>query len=113
MIACAVCGTTEVEKAIMAPRVSQSRGPDAPDTPTPLSQPATPAEQVLAELRKHVEKNATYVGRDFVSEARAMHDGEAPTRSIWGEAKGEDAKKLIEDGIQVAPLPFMPTRKTN
>jgi hypothetical protein len=53
------------------------------------------------------------VGEDFASEARAMHLGDAPERSIYGEAKPDEAKALIEDGIPVAPLPFMPNRKTN
>lgn len=82
--------------------------------PTPsLSEPASPAEQAIAEMRKQVEKNSTYVGNDFASEARAMHEGEAPERQIHGEAKPEDAKKLVEDGIPVVPLPFMTNRKTN
>ena len=49
----------------------------------------------------------------FADEARKMHDGDAPERAIYGEAKLDDAKKLIEDGVPVAPLPFMPKRKTN
>jgi hypothetical protein len=49
----------------------------------------------------------------FASEARMIHEGNAPERAIYGEAKPEDAVKLIEDGIPVAPLPFMPPRKTN
>jgi hypothetical protein len=50
---------------------------------------------------------------NFVAEARAMHDGDAPERSIYGEARADQAIKLLEDGIPVAPLPFMPTRKAN
>ncbi|MFP7673766.1 DUF1178 family protein [Marivita sp. S0852] len=113
MVTCAVCGSSNVSKAMMAPRVSTK---DA-TLPTPakpkLSQPASPAEQALAELKKHVEKNSDYVGKNFASEARAIHSGDAPDRPIWGEARGEDAKKLVEDGVPIAPLPFTPTRKTN
>ena len=49
----------------------------------------------------------------FASEARKMHDGDIPHRAIYGEAKSDEAKKLIEDGVPVAPLPFIPQRKTN
>jgi len=70
-------------------------------------------EKALAKLKAAVEKNSDYVGMNFASEARAMHDGEQPTRSIYGEARPEEAKALIEDGIRVAPLPFMPKRQTN
>jgi len=119
MVSCVVCGGAKVEKAIMTPRVRTARravaAPDVPDEPAPgpLSQPASPAEQAMAELRKKVEENADYVGKDFASEARAMHDGDTPHRSIYGEAAVDEAKKLVEDGVPVAPLPFMPNRKTN
>ena len=78
-----------------------------------MSQPASPAEQALKELRNHVEANSDYVGKDFASEARAMHVGDAPERPIYGEARVEEAKALIEDGVPVAPLPFNIGRKTN
>lgn len=119
MVSCVVCGGAKVEKAIMTPRVRTARAavttPVAPDQPVPgpLSQPASPAEQAMAELRKKVEETADYVGTDFASEARAMHDGDTPHRSIYGEAGVDEAKQLIEDGVPVAPLPFMTNRKTN
>jgi len=118
MVACPVCGSDKVEKAIMAPRVRPARSkaqlPAKPAAPKPdLTTPATEAEQALAKLRKEVEKNSDYVGLSFASEARKMHDGEVPHRSIYGEAKPDEAKKLIEDGVPVAPLPFIPNRKTN
>lgn len=78
-----------------------------------LSAPLSEAETALAKLRQEVETNSDYVGMSFAAEARKMHDGDAPERAIYGEAKLDDAKKLIEDGIPVAPLPFMPKRKTN
>lgn len=107
MVSCAVCGGTKVEKAVMTPRVSTG------EKKGQLSKPASPAEQALAELRRKVEENSDYVGADFVREARAMHDGEIPERSIYGEARLDEARKLAEDGVPVAPLPFMPNRKSN
>lgn len=124
LVACAVCGGTKVEKAIMTPRVRPARkavsasspaaeAPAIDEGPGALSAPASAAEQALAELRQHIEKNSDYVGSNFADEARAIHDGDAPERAIYGEAKPEDARALIEDGVPVAPLPFMPNRKTN
>ena len=121
MVTCSVCGSADVEKAIMAPRVRPSRKaaqvaqatPVEEDQAPTLSEPASPAEQVLAEIKKKVEENSEYVGDQFVSEARAMHEGDAPARAIYGEAKLEEAKSLIEDGVPVAPLPFRPGRKSN
>ncbi|WP_272007070.1 DUF1178 family protein [Roseovarius sp. ZX-A-9] len=117
MVACAVCGSADVEKAMMAPTVqaARKRDRDVPAQPSEgaLSTPASPAEQALARLRKEIEKNSEYVGRDFAREARDIHAGTAPERSIYGEAKPEEARKLIEDGVPVTPLPFLPGRKSN
>ena len=117
MVGCAVCGSPQVEKAMMAPTVKPSdtkaAEPPEPADPRPLSAPASPAEQALAELRKRIETESDYVGRDFAREARAIHEGEAPRRSIHGEADAQEARSLIEDGVPVAPLPFAPRRKTN
>lgn len=115
MVSCTTCGSLKVEKAIMAPSVSLG-GSTAPteEAPAPdLSTPASPAEKALAELRGEIEKNSDYVGSDFAKEARAIHDGSAPERMIHGEARGDEARKLVEDGVPVVPLPFLPTRKTN
>ena len=78
-----------------------------------MSKPGTEVEQAFAAMRKQVEENSDYVGMNFAAEARQMHDGTLPARAIYGEAKPEDARQLIEDGIPVAPLPFLPRRKTN
>jgi hypothetical protein len=120
MVTCAICGCTQVAKAIMTPRVRPARNAQGKPENAPASNEqinvATPSpeiEKVLAEIRRHVEKNSDYVGKDFASEARKMHLGEAPERSIYGEARPDEAKSLIEDGVPVAPLPFLPSRKTN
>ena len=92
-------------RAIMAPRVNKNA--------KIIVKKKHPAEQAIAEIKKHVEENSNYVGKDFAKEARAMHLGDLPERPIYGEAKAEEAKSLIDDGIPVTPLPFTPNRKTN
>ncbi len=117
-VTCPDCGSASVEKALMAPRVRPARSAakaseTVPEKAPDLRTPEDAKAAALAELREHVEKNSDYVGLNFASEARAMHDGDKPHRPIYGEAKTEDAKKLIEDGVPVAPLPFTPKAKTN
>lgn len=90
---------------------TQDAKPDPVDRP--LSAPAHPAEQAMAEMRRKIEENSEYVGMNFVQEARDIHNGDAPERAIYGEAKPKEAKALMEEGVPVAPLPFMPGRKTN
>ena len=109
-VACTICGSAKVEKAIMAPAVKGGKRKDAQavaDADAPLSAPANPAELALRKMREHLEKNSDYVGKEFASEARKMHDGESDARAIWGEASAADAKALVDDGVPVAPLPFI------
>jgi hypothetical protein len=125
-LACAVCGDPRVEKAMMAPalagqerpappakeRAPQAATPAAPvDAPAPmLSGPPGPVEKALAQLRRYLGEKADYVGRGFADEARRIHLGEADERAIWGEATREEARALSEEGVPVAPLPFLSRR---
>lgn len=119
-IACPQCGETSVAKALMAPAVRPARKAaaerlPAPGTETPpdLRAPQSELEAAIAALRRQIEENSDYVGMNFAAEARRMHAGEAPERAIHGEARPDEARQLIEDGVPVAPLPFLPARKVN
>lgn len=90
---------------MMAPSVASGRAD--------LKSTQSEAEAEIAKLRDHLDTNSDDVGASFADEARKMHDGDTPERAIHGTAKLEEAKKLIEDGVPVAPLPFIPKRKTN
>ena len=111
-IACPICGDRGIEKTLMAPAVRPARAAGGANTPS-LTEPQSDVEAALAEMRRQVEANSEYVGLNFVAEARRMHEGSIDPRAIYGEAKAEEARALIEDGIPVAPLPFMPARKAN
>ena len=110
MVICSECGSTKITKAIMAPSVSTSRKKD--NKPSELEKKSKLKNDIL-ELKKKIEANSEYVGNNFANEARSMYLGETPERSIYGEAKADDAKKLIDDGIPVMPLPFLPAKKAN
>lgn len=103
MVNCPQCGSGRVEKALMAPKV---------DTKSALSVPASRAEEKLAALRRKVESEATYVGGGFADEARRLHDAQVET-PIYGEANAQQIKGLLEDGVPIAPLPFLPKSKVN
>ncbi|NIZ08989.1 DUF1178 family protein [Pseudooceanicola sp. HF7] len=108
MVTCSICGSSQVEKAPMAPRVRTSRAEQTKPEKTQAE-----VERALAEMRRKIESSADYVGKDFAREARDMHDGVTPDRPIYGEARPEEARALLEDGVPVLPLPFTPRRKTN
>lgn len=119
LVRCPMCDSTKVEKAIMAPRIARKGKAKAPQpaAAAPTSEESTslvmaPQERELIaklkELRDHVLKNADNVGDKFPDEARKMHYGDIEHRAIYGEASVEEAKALVEEGIEVAPLPILP-----
>jgi hypothetical protein len=118
LVSCPACGSTKVEKAIMAPRLSGTRKgrQRAAEAPTATSVAMlSPQERELRaklkELREHITKNADYVGQKFPEEARKMHYGDIEHRSIYGEASLETAKELSEEGIELHPLPVLPDER--
>ena len=111
-VACPICGDGTIGKTLMAPTVRPARNAGAGPAAR-LSQPQNDVESAFAAMRKQVEENSEYVGLNFVTEARRMHEGHIDERAIYGEAKADEARALIDDGVPVAPLPFIPARKTN
>jgi len=97
LVECPSCGSIEVRKAVMAPAVA--RGGKR------LSAIREDMAQAMERARDYVERNFDYVGDKFPDEARKIHYGETEGRGIYGEASGKDVKELIDEGVQVAPLP--------
>ena len=99
-LACPVCGSAEVTKALMAPAVSSR----------PKVDPAQAAEamRVWRRVQNHIEKNFDHVGPKFAEEARKIHHGEAEKRSIYGEATKTEAKELRDEGVEVSQIPWLP-----
>jgi len=123
LVSCPVCNSVNVEKAIMAPQIVSKKGREkANPAPVPATAPAeTPApgptllmaqerelRAKLKELRDHIVSNADNVGERFPTEARKMHYGDIEHRPIYGEASPEEARALIDEGVEVSPLPVLP-----
>jgi hypothetical protein len=109
LVSCPICGDSEIEKAVMAPRLARkgNRGSELPAQMV-TSDPQG-VKRILSELARAQRKlleSSDFVGDRFAQEARAIHVGEADSRSIHGRATPEQTQSLIDDGIQVAPLPF-------
>jgi hypothetical protein len=125
LVNCPACGSAKVERAIMAPQIVSKKGRDiaapepapaaapATDVAVPTSTPLMMAQErelraKLKELRDHIVKNADNVGERFPNEARKMHYGDIEHRPIYGEASPDEARALIEEGVEVSPLPVLP-----
>jgi hypothetical protein len=135
LVSCPACSSTKVERAIMAPQIVTRKGRAKAAVPAEAADaPATEAAQEsalasqgsvqastpllmaqerelrakLKELRDHIVKNADNVGEKFPNEARKMHYGDIEHRPIYGEASPGEARALIEEGVEVSPLPVLP-----
>jgi hypothetical protein len=97
-LSCPTCSSRRVEKAIMAPSLAMSRNAEP-------KRDAASTRQFMTGLRKYVQEHAEYVGPKFAEEARKIHYGETTDRHIYGETTTEEAKALVEEGVDVAPLP--------
>jgi hypothetical protein len=135
-IVCPTCGSRVVEKALMAPGVVKSDAKSSSKRATKAvlrkiataaqaeavseTAPTPPAEDVqrvaankelveaMRKLRAELESKSEYVGRRFPEEARKIHHEEVPARGIYGEATAEEAKALLEEGVDFLPLPTLP-----
>jgi hypothetical protein len=123
LVNCPSCGSAKVERAIMAPQIVSKKGRDrtaeqpspvaATEIAAPASTPLMMAQErelraKLKELRDHIVKNADNVGERFPTEARKMHYGDIEHRPIYGEASPDEARSLIDEGVEVSPLPVLP-----
>lgn len=105
VLECPICGDKTVSKAIMAPALRKSaEGVPAQSMAKPAPD-AQKIQQFMAGYRKFIEDNAEYVGPKFPEEARKIHYGETEERHIYGESSLKEARELIEEGIEIAPVP--------
>ena len=104
LVSCPLCGDERIEKAVMAPRVGAKGNQSSAAPVDPEAMKAMLA--AMAAAQKGLLEKSNYVGERFADEARAIHLGEASARSIYGKATRAETESLIEDGIEVSPLPF-------
>ena len=114
-VECPSCGSRKVGKALMAPRIGADKAQrenlpakPAASSSQPMSVMATAMRQHLQEVRAKVEANCDYVGDKFSEEARKIHYGETEARGIYGEATDEQHQELVEEGVEVARIPWLP-----
>lgn len=123
LISCPYCGDSDISKAPSAPNIAK-KGNQASNTRARNPDPAISGDvtsaldetqtanimsgmlEKLAQAQKQVLQEATWVGRQFANEARAIHYGESDERKIYGETSFNEAKALYEEGVSIVPLPF-------
>jgi hypothetical protein len=127
-VACPVCGSRKVAKALMAPAVLKGSSRRAPEEARAGGEAAPQGAEgqsrstaayadmehagqlrrKLRDLRDHVESSCEYVGERFAEEARKIHYGECDARAIYGETSDTEAEALHDEGIEIARVPWLP-----
>ncbi len=124
-LSCAVCGSSSVHKAPMAPSIVRGGKDRATLIEAPASGPSVPQAQpsqavalmgeqerklrdMVRELHRKIAETSDDVGKAFPEEARRIHEGDTPARAIHGQATGEEVKALLDDGIPLMPIPSLP-----
>ena len=120
-ISCPICNSTKIRKAPMAPNISSSikkgvhlkkidteNSHEIKNLPNSIEMNSSvkKALDALSELQSTIEKNFENVGRKFPEEARKIHYGEVEKRGIYGEATADETEELIEEGVDIAVLPW-------
>ena len=107
LVLCPLCDSREIKKNIMSPNVGKK------GNKSNTNNDVKKIEVMMNKVRKHVEKNYEYVGKKFPEEARAMHYEEKESKDIYGESSIEEAKELIEEGIDIHPIPGINKKTKN
>ena len=107
MLECPMCGSHNVSKMLMAPSVSTGRSKDK----IAVASGQAAQQQMMAkmmEFAREVKSKAENVGEKFPEEARKIHYGESESRAIYGNASTEEVSELVEEGVEIVPLPDVP-----
>jgi len=106
-LTCPVCNSAAISKLLMAPSVSTARKKNEMQT---LAMDAARKEAIIKikEAVEAIKANAEDVGAKFPEEARKIHYGEADARGIIGKATPDEARALVEEGIEIAAIPVLP-----
>lgn len=123
LLVCPLCGDGQIRKMLSAPRLNLQTARDSRGGPQEPEQPVLPANSVpqpggpqtlqaqWIQAMRHLMANTEDVGERFAQEARAMHQGETDARAIRGQASKEETLALLEEGVDVLPLPALPWLK--
>ena len=102
LIKCIYCGSLSVKKSVMAPNLSSKSNKIFKRTKLEKN-----IKKQLLDVRKYIEKNCKNVGENFTREARSIHYDKKTSQGIYGQATPEETSELLEEGIEIATIPWV------
>ena len=101
LINCIYCNSTSIQKSVMSPNLTSKSNKDLKNTKIEKN-----IRKQLLDIRKYIEKNCKNVGDNFPQEARSIHYDKKTSKGIYGKATPEETAELLEEGIEVATIPW-------
>ena len=105
LLECIYCSSKKIGKSIMAPMVSSSKKKDFQIDS--MTNDLKNEKNSLLQLRKYIEKNFEYVGRDFSKKIREVYYDKKNKKGIYGITTPEEREELSEEGIDLMSIPWM------
>ena len=102
LIKCIYCGSLSVKKSVMAPNLPSKSNKILKKTKLEKN-----IKKQLLDIRNYIEKNCKNVGENFTREARSIHYDKKTSKGIYGKATPEETSELLEEGIEVATIPWV------
>ena len=102
LVKCIYCESSKIKKSVMAPNLTSKSNRISKKTKIEKN-----IKKELVNFRKYVEKNCKYVGENFSREARSIHYDKKTSKGIYGKATPEETSELLEEGIEVATIPWV------
>ena len=101
LINCIYCNSTSVKKSVMAPNLFSKENKNSENTNLEKK-----VKKQLLELKSYIKKNCKDVGGNYPREARRIHYDKKTSKGIYGKATPEETAELLEEGIDVATIPW-------
>ena len=102
LIKCIHCESSVIKKSVMAPNLSSKSNKISVKTKEERN-----IKKQLLNFRKYIEKNCRNVGENFTREARSIHYDKKSSQGIYGKATPEETSELLDEGIDVATIPWV------
>ena len=102
LIKCIYCGSMSIKKSVMAPNLPSKSNKIFKKTKLEKN-----IKKQLLDVRRYIEKNCKNVGENFSREARSIHYDKKTSQGIYGKATPEETSELLEEGIEVATIPWV------
>ena len=105
LLECIFCSSKRIEKSIMSPMISNSNNLDFSNDK--FERELLKEKKMLKQIRKYIEKNYEYVGKNFSKKVREIYYDKKSKKPIYGTTTPKEREELAEEGIDLLSIPWI------